>query len=83
LPVFPHTRGIICSNDGTATVRVTRSEFDKMPVKSIAVFVYGITDKTRTNESGRKETASTEIDMFSAITKLIKKIHVINAFYRR
>jgi len=40
-------------------------EFDKMFVKSIAVFVYGITDKRRRNKSSRKETSSTEFDKFS------------------
>jgi hypothetical protein len=38
-----------------------------MFVKSIAVFVYRITDKRRTNESGRKETSGTEVDMFSVM----------------
>ena len=63
----------VYSNDSIAMGKITLSEFDKMFVQSIAVFVYTrrITHKRR-NESGRKETSSTEIDMFSAITKPIK-----------
>jgi hypothetical protein len=38
-----------------------------MFIKSIAVFVYGITDKRRAKESGRKEISSTEINIFSVI----------------